>query len=210
MESMKKMSKKEEPKIETSRTESKRADEFGAEMYSESANALRQVGTRVILSVGAAILIWIFGQMLFLPIAEGMTQTFWDYPVDSIVSLIIAVALAIIVFTVFIDIRRLSGGMAGILAYHFGKATGEVGVENFKNYRTALDGILYVIVVALAYLLFADYLGKIHAAIPAVLLVLIVVWSIFALWRSSRAVASAIGRYTSKMADELEKQSKSA
>jgi hypothetical protein len=190
--------------------EEKKVDEFGAEMYLESAKALRQVGARVILSVGAAILIWIFGQMIFLPIAKEMTQQFLGYPVHSIISFIIVVALAIIIFTVFIDIRRLTGGIAGVMAYHFGKASGEISIETYNNYRTALDGILYVIVVSLAYMLFAGYLAEIHAAIPAILLVLIVIWAIFALWRSCRAFARVIGRYTSKWADELEKQSKKA
>jgi hypothetical protein len=204
------MSKKEEPKIEEIRPENKKIEEFGTEMYLESSKALRQVGARVFLSVGAAILIWIFGEIIFLPIAQGMTQQFLGYPVHSIISFIVVVALGIIIFTVFIDIRRLSGGMAGILAYHFGKVSGEIGTENFKNYRIAIDGILYVIVVSLAYLLFADYLANINAAIPAVLLILIVIWAIFALWRSCRAIAAVIGRYTSKWADELEKQAKKA
>jgi len=204
------MAKKDEPKREEIRVEEKKIEEFGTEMYIESARALRQVGARVFLSVGAAILIWIFGEMIFLPIAKEMTEQFMGYPVHSIISFIIVIALAIIIFTVFIDIRRLSGGMAGILAYHFGKASGEMSTENFKNYRTALDGILYVIVVSLAYLLFAGYLAEINPAIPAILLILIVVWAIFALWRSCRAIAAAIGRYTSKWADELEKQAKKA
>jgi len=139
-----------------------------------------------------------------------MTQQFFGYPIHSIISFIIVVALALIIFTVFIDIRRLTGGMAGVLAYHFGKASGEVSVETYKNYRTALDGILYVIIVSLAYLLFAGYLAEIHAAIPAVLLILIVIWAIFALWRSCKAIATVIGRYTSKFAEELEKQAKKA
>jgi len=151
-------------------------------------------------------LIWVVGELIFLPIAEGMTQAFLGYPVHSIISFIIVVALAIIIFTVFIDIRRLTGGIAGVLAYHFGKASGEVITETYNNYRTALDGILYVVVVSLAYLLFANYLARIHAAIPAVLLILIVVWAIFALWRSTRAIAAVIGKYTSKWAEELEKR----
>src|SRR3989304_993865 len=159
------MAKKEEPKVEEVRDD-KKVEEFGSEMYLDSARALRQVGARVLLSVGAAILIWLFGQMLFLPIARSMTQQFMGYPVHSIISFIIIVALAIIILTVFIDIHRLSGSMAGILAYHFGKASGDLSLENFKNYRTALDGVLYVIVVSLAYLLFADYLANIHPAIP--------------------------------------------
>jgi len=204
------MAKRDEPRGEEMRGGEKKIEEFGTEMYLESAKALRQVGARVFLSVGAAILIWVFGEIIFLPIAKEMTQQFMGYPVHSIISFIIVIALAIIIFTVFIDIRRLSGGMAGILAYHFGKASGEMSTENFKNYRTALDGILYVIVVSLAYLLFAGYLAKIDVAIPAILLILIVIWGIFALWRSCRAIATAIGRYTSKWADELEKQAKKA
>jgi len=204
------MAKKEESKPVEIRNEEKRIEEFGIEMYLESAKALRQVGARVFLSIGAAILIWIFGQIIFLPIAEGMAQQFFGYPVHSIISFIIVVALAIIVLTVFIDVRRLTSGIAGVLAYHFGKASGEISIETFKNYRTALDGILYVIIISLAYLLFADYLATIHPAIPAVLLILIVIWAIFALWRSCKAIASVIGRYTSKWAEELERQVKKA
>jgi hypothetical protein len=204
------MAKRDEPKTEEARGEEKKIEEFGSEMYLESAKALRQVGARVFLSIGAAILIWIFGEMIFLPIAKGMTQEFMGYPVHSIISFIIVVALAIIIFTVFIDIRRLTGGMAGVLAYHFGKASGDISVETYKNYRTALDGVLYVIIVSLAYLLFANYLAEINPVIPAVLLILIVIWAIFALWRSCKAIATVIGRYTTKWADELEKQAKKA
>ena len=200
------MAKREEPKVNAVEDERKEVDQFGREAYAESARALRQVGARVILSVGAAILIWLVGRLIFIPIAEGLTQLLLGYPISAIISAIITVALAVIIFTVFIDIHRLSGGLAGIMAYHFGKATGEVKAAEVKNYRTALDGILYVVIVSLAYLLFVDYLAVIHPAIPAVLLILIVLWAIFALWRSTRAVANIIGRYTAKMADELDKQ----
>lgn len=208
--------RKEEPprKIEPTgaerKGEEKKIEEFGTEMYLESARALRQVGARVTLSIGAAVLIWIFGNLIFIPIAKDMTQQLLGYPVHSIISFIIVIALAIIIFTVFIDIRRLTGGLAGLMAYHFGKAGAEASLETYKNYRTALDGILYVIVVSLAYILFAGYLTEIHMAIPAILLVLIVIWAIFALWRSCRAIASVIGKYTSKWAEELEKRVKKA
>jgi len=124
------------------------AEKFGSDMYLESARAVRQVGARVFLSVGAAILIWVFGNLIFLPIAKGMTQEFVGYPVHSIISFIIVVALAIIILTVFVDIRRLTGGLAGVLAYQVGKAGREVDIESYNNYRTALDGVLYVIVRA--------------------------------------------------------------
>lgn len=205
------MAKREEPRIEEPRGEERKIEAFGSEAYIESAKALREVGARVVLSVGAAIIIWLFGQLVFIPIAKGLVLPIaGGYPVDAIISFILVITLAIIIFTVFIDIRRLTGGLAGVLAYQFGRASGEVGVESFRHYRIALDGILYVIIVSLAYLLFAQYLGQINPAIPAIILILIVIWSVFALWRSCKAIAAEIGRYTSKWADELERQAKKA
>jgi hypothetical protein len=202
------MAKKEEPKMAQTPKHENDSETFGAEAYREEARTVREVGARVVLSIGAAILIWLAGRLIFVPIAEGLTETLLGYPIAGIISAIIVVALAIIIFAVSIDIRKLTGGLAGIMAYHFGKASGEVSKAEFKNYRTALDGVLYVIIVSLAYLLFADYLATIHAAIPAVLLILIVIWAIFALYRSAKAIANVIGRYTSKAAEELEKQFK--
>ncbi len=202
------MAKKEEPKAEAPIKEQEKIEAFGAEMYVESARALREVGARVVLSIGAAIIIWVFGQLLFIPISEGMEQMWLGYPVKAFVSLIIVVALAIIVFTIFIDIRKLTSGIAGVVAYEFGKASGEVKIESLRHYRIALDGIIYVIIVSLAYLLFAQYLAEIDRAIPAILLVLIVIWAVFALWRSCRAIATEVGRYTAKWAEELEKRVK--
>ena len=199
--------KKDEPKREEHGLEERKIQAYGSKMYQESAKAVREVGTRVALSIGAAILIWLFGTLVFIPIADGMQQIFFGYPVNAIISTIIVAAMAIIVFTVFVDVRRLTGGLSGILAYQFGKISGDVDVESFKHYRTALDGVLYVVIVVLSYLLFANYLAQIHAALPAILLVLIVVWSIFALWRSARAIAAEIGIYTKKVANEIEKLS---
>lgn len=204
------MAKREEPKAEEPRGEEKKIEAFGAEAYVESAKALREVGARVVLSIVAAILIYVVGRLIFVPIAEGLGYVFLNYPVHSIISAILAVALALIIFMVFVDIRKLTGAIAGVLAYEFGKASGEISVESFRHYRTALDGILYVVIVSLAYLLFAEYLGKIHAAIPAIILILIVIWAVFALWRSCRAIAAEISRYTSKWAEELEKRVKKA
>jgi hypothetical protein len=202
------MTKKEEDKAEVPMKDQEKIEVFGAKMYVESAKALREVGARVALSVGAAIIIWVFGQLVFIPISKGMEPIFEGYPMDMIISFIIVVALAVIIFTVFLDIRKLTSGIAGVLAYEFGKASGEVRVESLRHYRIALDGIIYVIVISLAYLLFAPYLGEIHAAIPAVVLILIVIWAVFALWRSCRAIATEISRYTTKWAEELEKRTK--
>jgi hypothetical protein len=97
------MAKREEPKAEE-----KKIEALGSEAHLESARAMREVGARVALTIGAAIPIWLFGQMVFIPISKGMEQVFLGYPVHTIISFIFVVTLAIIIFTVFIDIRRLT------------------------------------------------------------------------------------------------------
>ncbi len=181
-------------------------DEFGKQVYADSALLLRQVGLRMAFSVFGAVLLWLVGRLVLIPMAEEVNVFLFGYPLTTIVSVLVAVALAIITILVFVDVHRLSGGLAGITAYQFGKATGELRAEEVNNYKIALDGVLYVIVVTLTYLLFFDYLAYIHRAIPAVLLVLIVIWAIYALWQSTRAIANVIDRYTSKIADMLDEK----
>lgn len=186
----------------------KKVEEYGERMYAESAKAVREVGAKVILSVAAAIVIWLFAQLVFMPIAEDVTEELLGYPLDSIVAFIVVVALAVIIFTIFVHVRRLSSALSGILVYHFGKASGETNADSYKNYAQMMDGIMYVVVISLAYMLFRQPLADIDPIIPAVLLILIVVWAIIVLWRSFAAISREIGRYTSKIADELDIQSK--
>lgn len=197
-----------EPTVESKEMEIKKVEEFGANIYTESAKAVREVGAKIIVAIIVAILVWVFARVVFTPIAEGLDEEILGWPLTEVINLIVVIALAIIIFTVFIYIRKISTAFAGILVYHFGKAGGETRAESYKNYAKAMDGMLYVIVISLVYLLFKDPLGEIHKAIPAVLLVFIVIWAIITLWISLNAISLEIGRYTSKMADELEKQSK--
>ncbi len=198
--------RKEEPKKSETKPPTRKPAEFGKDMYLESAKALRAAVPRIALTIGAAVLIWIFGNMVFIPISQGID--FLGYPVPQIISFIIIVALAILILTIFADIRNLTSGLAGVLAFEMGKASGETRTEAYHHYRAALNGVIYVIIVSLTFMLFSSYLALIHPAIPAVVLILIVIWAIFALWSAARAVAAEIGRAASKAADELEKRAK--
>lgn len=196
--------KKEELKKGEIKPPTRKPEDFGKNMYIESAKALRTAVPRIALTIGTAILIWIFGNMVFIPIAQGIN--FFGYPVPQIISSIIIVALAILILTIFADIRHVISGLAGVLAFEVGKASGETRIEAYKHYRTALNGVVYVVIVSLTFMLFSSYLTLIHPAIPAAVLIAIVIWAIFSLWRASKAVAAEIARAANKAADELEKR----
>ena len=48
------------------------AREFGKDVYIESSKAIAESGPKVILNVGVAVLAWLFGNLVFIPISTGL------------------------------------------------------------------------------------------------------------------------------------------
>ncbi len=165
------------------------------EIRSESREAIASTLPKIVLEVSAAILIWLFARLVFIPISEGIH--FLGYPLPQILNFIIIVALIIIVLKILVDIRRLVDGVASYAACEIG-APYDVSTEEVGHYRTALIGIFDVIVVSLVYLLFVDFLTNIHPGLAGFVLLVIVVWAIFRIWRVVQAVSSEIQRYTTE------------
>ena len=179
-------------------------ESFGEQSYKESSRQLKQNGASIAISIFIAIIIWVFGNLAFLPISEGVT--FFRWPMTEVVSFIILVALVIIILRVFLQIRGLTDGLGGVMAYELGKAAGEVRKEAYEHYRDALRGVLYVVVVILAYLLFSSYLVAIHPGLAAIVLIFIVIWSILSIWRVGKAISAEIGHATEDAAAKLKKE----
>jgi len=153
------------------------------------------VGAVPSMTVGvvAAILLWLFGNLIFIPISEGIE--WYGYPLTQILTFIILVGLAIFVLRILVDVRRAVDALAGLAACEIG-APYDVTPAEVDHYKTALRGILYVIIVSLAFLLFSDYLARIHPALSGVVLIAIVAWGIFEIWRAVKAVSEEIRRYS--------------
>lgn len=175
--------------------EVKATAEYYEKVSKESREKIASTLPSVVLNIAAAILVWLFARLVFVPIAEGID--FLGYPLPPILNFIIIVALGIIVLKIVRDVHGLINGVAGYAACEIG-APYEVSPEEVEHYRTALVGIFNLIVVSLAYLLFVDFLTRIHPGLSGIILLVIVVWAIYQIWRVVQAVASEIRRYTSK------------
>lgn len=169
----------------------------------ESREALVGAVPSIALGVIAAILLWLFGRLIFIPISQGIE--WYGYPLPQILTFMILVGLAIFVFKILVDVRRAVDALAGLAACEIG-APYDVTPEEVGHYRTALRGILYVIAVSLAFLLFSDYLALIHPALSGVVLIAIVAWAIFEIWRAVKAVSQEIRRYSAEWAGKALKQ----
>jgi hypothetical protein len=163
----------------------------------ESRESLMAALPSITVGVVAAILLWLFGNLIFIPIAEGIE--WFGYPLPQILTFIILVALAIFVLKILVDVRKAVDALAGIAAVEIG-APADVTQTEVEHYTTAMRSIFYIIIVSLAFLLFSDYLARIHPALSAVALLVIVVWAIFEIWRAVKAVSAEIERYSTEWA----------
>jgi hypothetical protein len=152
--------------------------------------------------VGVAVLAWLFGNLVFIPISTGLVLG--QYAVTEIISLIVLVTMAVLVIGAVVQIRRLSNAAAGMVAYLMGSRKGEVTRTELDHYRTAITGIVMVGVAALAFLLFSTNLSIIHPALSGILLIVVVLWAMLTLWRSGRALAAEIGVAADELAKSLE------
>jgi hypothetical protein len=182
------------------------AEESYEKISSDSREAVARTFPKIVLDVSAAILIWIFARLVFIPISEGIY--FLGYPLPQLLNFIVIIALIVIVLKILVDIRKLIDGVAGYAACEIGSPY-DVSTEEVEHYKTALGGIFNIIVVSLVYLLFVDFLVRIHPGLAGFILLVIVIWAIFKIWRVVQAVSSEIRRYTGEWSQKTLKQSKS-
>ena len=169
----------------------------------ESREALVGAVPSLTLGVIAAILLWLFGNLIFIPIAQGIE--WFGYPLPQILTFIILVGLAIFLLRILVDVRRAVDALAGLAACEIG-APYDVTPAEVDHYKTALRGVLHVVIVSLAFLLFSDYLALIHPALSGVVLIAIVVWAIFEIYRAVKAISEEIRRYSAEWAGKALKQ----
>lgn len=184
-----------------SEIESESMQDFGKQVYVESSSAIAESGPTIMLNLGVAVLAYLFGNLVFIPISQGLLLG--QYAVTQIISLIVLATIVIMIASATLHIRKLSNAAAGLAAYHLGSRKGEVTEEELGHYRTAITGIVMVIIIALAFLLLSANLSVIHPAITGVALIVVVMWSMLTLYRSGRSLASEIKTTADDLAEKI-------
>lgn len=183
------------PAIESSNTSS--TTSYHEKVSKESKAALMGALPSITVGVIAAILLWLFGNLVFIPIAQGIE--WFGYPLPQILTFVILIALAVFVLKILVDVRKAVDALAGLAAVEIGTPT-DVSQTEIEHYTTAMRGVFYIIIVSLAFLLFSDYLAMLHPALSGVVLLAIVVWAILQIWRSVKAISAEIKRYSTEWA----------
>ena len=185
----------------TNKPSSKRSANMGRETYISSVERLRDNAPKIGINVGMVVLIWLIGNYVFIPISRGLFIE--AYAVTQLVSLIILIAMFVLVVSIINELKNGADAAAGFAAYQAGTTAGQVTPGEVGNYRTAFRGLLYVLVVAAAFLLFSLQLNFIHPALAAIVLLGVTVWAVATLFRSGRALSSLVDQYAREWTDAL-------
>ena len=131
-----------------------------------------------LMNIFMALLIWLFGILVFLPAAYSIAPR----GLPLLCSLIILVGFSLFVFRSFDGLRPLLNSTSDFLAYvYIRRRNAKVQVERLK---TASRPIIYVITALILYLLYSPFLVVIHPALNGLVLIPIILWIFWTLFKT--------------------------
>jgi hypothetical protein len=131
---------------------------------------LRTDGATTAHNLLAAGLIWLFGNLVFMPLANSLN---WQ-------TRIICTLIFFVAFTIFV-IRALPGAKKMIDAFSIFPAK-KYGVRKGLSYQDSLivsRHSLYMIFALVLYLLYLPFLTSFHFSIAGIVLILVLIWMVF-------------------------------
>ncbi len=166
---------------------------------------------QIIINLIVAGLIWAFGILVFIPIADLISNPnlFGLTPLKPIISIIVALALIYVLLKVIRDFGELMDGIADIVAVKL--AGDRVNEEKLNKYRRGFRGLAYLLVAIVGYLFFLPILASITAVIAGILLIILVIWAVYVIINLGDIFSDEIEegiRLTISKLEEIEKARK--
>lgn len=135
-----------------------------------------------LINLSAAVLIWLFGALVFLPAAYMIAPR--GLPLAC--SLILLIGFSIFVFKAFGGLRLLLEAASDVLAYEYTrKRKTKISIERLK---TVVRCVIYVVAALILYALYSSFLAAIHPSLGGLVLITIVMWIFWMLFKAVNAL----------------------
>lgn len=159
---------------------------------------------KIVVGVVVAFLIWLFGVLIFQPLANmlGDPLIFGLVGLGSLISAIILIALVLIFIGIFKEVIDVTNALAGYAAAAYSRK--ETSDEKLERYQRAFRGIAYVILAVIAFLFLLPFIAGIIPVLAGIVLVILVIWAIFILFRSGRLFSGEIERWAADATRKIE------
>ena len=134
-----------------------------------------------LINLSTAVLIWLFGALVFLPAAYRIEPK----GVPLACSVILLIGFSIFVFRAFGGLRLLLESTSDVLAYKYMRRKKEkIPIEKLK---TVVRCIIYVVAALILYALYSPFLTAIHPSLNGLVLITIVLWVFWMLFKTVNA-----------------------
>ncbi len=131
---------------------------------------LKTHGAKTIHNLLSAFLIWLFGNLVFIPLASTLN---WQARVFC--SLIFFVAFTLLFLKALPGLRKLIDAFSVFPARKYGVKKG----LNYENSLVLFRHLFYVISAVILYLLYFPFLANFHLSIGGIVLILLLIWIFF-------------------------------
>lgn len=172
-------------------------------LLDESRQKLRAGVPKLAIHILVAVLIWIFGQLIFVPLAQTVSITIGDvqYNLAPIVSAIVLIALLIVLVRAAFDLRDTADALAGLAAVSVSKSTTED--IHVQNYQRGFRGVLYVLYAVIIFVFFYAFLSTINPALAGLALVVLVIWAIVVLFQVGGVFSKAVEEWSGRAVERF-------
>jgi len=157
---------------------------------------------KVIVYGGIAVMVWFFTLFIFAPL--GNSYTVWGVNAGKLVAFIGTLAMILLIVKVLKEIKDVGDAIGGLVATKVGRDG--ASPEEVNHWRTAIRGLLYVIMAAIIFTFFASLLSFIHQTLAGIVLLIVFIWVIFMLYRSGMAISHEIEAYAHEQSEKLLKE----
>lgn len=175
------------------------------ELYLESTKKVRTSLPKFVIFLGAALLVWIVGSILLIPLGQGIM--IYGIEASKVINLIVIATIIAFVFATFREIRILADACAGFVMYYAGNNK-PVDKRRIDKLKGAFRSLSYVILISLIFVMFKSLLDAVHPALAGIAVIVIAVWVIISLYSVVMVMGSEIEEAARVFADELERKVK--
>lgn len=131
---------------------------------------LKSYGAKTVHLLLSAFLIWLFGNLVFIPLATSLSGE-----VKTVNSLIFFVAFTVLILKALPGLKKLIDAFSVFPARKYFVKRG----LNYSESLVVSRQVSYIISIVIFYLLYFPFLANFHPAISGIVLIVVIIWIFF-------------------------------
>jgi len=139
-----------------------------------------------LINLFTAMLIWLFGALVFLPAAYRIAPG--GLPLAC--GVILLVGFSIFIFKGFTGLRPLLESASDVLAYEYTRW--RKAKFPLQRLKTVVECLIYVVVALILYALYSPFLATIHPSLNGLVLITVILWICWMLFKTVNTVLNFI------------------